>query len=169
MKKNLLVLLLTAATCAAIALQFSRSPSETNKSSEKERIRKEIANDVFIPTKSENKGALFLNQITTKPNYFSSYEVRMTNIVHSTSGDWRFFTENFEHIGEVKLIIAISESAYRFLLKLKVNDQSTLEAVPPLKGLYQCVNSCFKRLEQTSGELETQCDCKAAFSESLIN
>ena len=53
---------------------------------------------------------LFLNQVKNKERYFPNYEVRITNNLHVTSGDWRFFQENYDNIGSVKLVVEISKN-----------------------------------------------------------
>ena len=71
---------------------LSQKPSNDVKEiSLKEKIKNEIANDVFIPSEYNDKGILFLNQVKNKESYFTNYEVRITNNLHVTSGDWPFF------------------------------------------------------------------------------
>ncbi|MDC3034605.1 hypothetical protein OA260_00700, partial [bacterium] len=100
------------------------------------------------------------NQIKNKESFFPYYEVRVTNNVHVTSGDWRFFQENFEHIGNVKLVIEISKNVFNDLKK-----QTDINLLNPkfnklIKSTCKCLNICFERIKQTDGRWGNQCNCK---------
>ena len=160
MKKSISILFfVTFLLC--ILYFFSQKPSSDVKEiSMKEKIKTEIANDVFIPNEYNDKGILFLNQIKNKESFFPNYEVRITNNVHVTSGDWRFFQENFEHIGNVKLVIEISKNVFNDLKK-----QTDINLLNPkfnknIKSTYKCLNICFERIKQTDGRWGNQCNCK---------
>lgn len=129
---------------------------EVKEHSKKDKIKKEIANDVFIPKEYEEKVFSFLNQIKNKSTYYPYYEVRITNKIEATSGDWRFFIENFNHIGEVKLTIKISKEDYQYL-----SSQIDFEiSIDKIKDLYDCINNCFVKLNQPTGSQFSQCNCK---------
>ena len=81
---------------------FYLSCLEKKNTSLKEEIKLEISNDVFIPKDFEKKEMLFLNQIIEKKKYYSNYEVRITNKLHVTSNDWRFYIQNKNNIGAIK-------------------------------------------------------------------
>ena len=137
-----------------------KSSSDEKEISIKEKIKSEIANDVFIPNEYNDKGILFLNQVKNKKSYFPKYEVRITNNVHVTSGDWRFFQENYDHIGNVKLVIEISKNVFNDLKK-----QGDFNLLNPsfnaeIKGIYECLNICFERIKQTDGRWGNQCSCR---------
>ena len=160
MKKGILILFLVT-FLLFITYIISQKPSSDEKEiSIKERIKSEIANDVFIPREYNDKGILFLNQVKNKETYFPNYEVRITNNVHVTSGDWRFFQENYDHIGNVKLVIEISKNVFNDLKK-----QADINLLNPsfnreIKGIYECLNICFERIKQTDGRWGNQCNCK---------
>ena len=160
MKKSISILFfVTFLLC--ILYFFSQKPSSDVKEiSMKEKIKTEIANDVFIPNEYNDKGILFLNQIKNKKSFFPNYEVRITNNVHVTSEDWRFFKENFEHIGNVKLVIEISKNVFNDLKK-----QTDINLLNPkfnkkIKSINKCLDICFERIKQTDGRWGNQCNCK---------
>ena len=160
MKKGILILFFVTFLLCTIYI-ISKKPSNDSKEiSIKEKIKSEIANDVFIPSEYDDKGILFLNQVKNKESYFPKYDVRITNNVHVTSGDWRFFQENYDHIGNVKLVIEISKNVFNDLKK-----QGDFNLLNPsfnaeIKGIYECLNICFERIKQTDGRWGNQCNCK---------
>ena len=159
MKKGILILFFVT-FLLTIYITSIKSSSDEKEISIKEKIKSEIANDVFIPNEYNDKGILFLNQVKNKESYFPKYEVRITNNVHVTSGDWRFFQENYDHIGNVKLVIEISKNVFNDLKK-----QGDFNLLNPsfnaeIKGIYECLNICFERIKQTDGRWGNQCDCK---------
>ena len=160
MKKGILILFLVTFLLFITYIISQKPYSDEKEISIKERIKSEIANDVFIPSEYNDKGILFLNQVKNKESYFPNYEVRITNNVHVTSGDWRFFQENYHHIGNVKLVIEISKNVFNDLKK-----QADINLLNPnlngeIKGIYECLNICFERLKQTDGSSCNQCNCK---------
>ena len=160
MKKGVLILVLITFLLCIIYIISQKPSNEAKESSIKEKIKSEIANDVFIPSEYNDKGILFLNQVKNKESYFPNYEVRITNNVHVTSGDWRFFQENYHHIGNVKLVIEISKNVFNDLKK-----QDDFNLLNPsfnreIKGIYECLNICFERIKQTDGRWGNQCNCK---------
>ena len=159
MKKGILILFFVT-FLLTIYITSIKSSSDEKEISIKEKIKTEIANDVFIPNEYNDKGILFLNQVKNKKSYFPKYEVRITNNVHVTSGDWRFFQENYHHIGNVKLVIEISKNVFNDLKK-----QDDFNLLNPsfnreIKGIYECLNICFERIKQTDGRWGNQCNCK---------
>ena len=159
MKKGILILFFVTFSLT-IYITSIKSSSDEKEISIKEKIKSEIANDVFIPNEYNDKGILFLNQVKNKKSYFPKYEVRITNNVHVTSGDWRFFQENYDHIGNVKLVIEISKDVFNDLKK-----QGDFNLLNPsfnaeIKGIYECLNICFERIKQTDGRWGKQCNCK---------
>ena len=159
MKKGILILFLVTFLLCIIYIVSQKPLNEAKETSIKEKIKSEIANDVFIPNEYNDKGILFLNQVKNKESYFPNYEVRITNNVHVTSGDWRFFQENYHHIGNVKLVIEISKNVFNDLKK-----QADINLLNPnlngeIKGIYECLNICFERLKQTDGRWGNQCSC----------
>ena len=160
MKKGILILFLVTFLLCIIYIVSQKPLNEAKETSIKEKIKSEIANDVFIPSEYNDKGILFLNQVKNKKSYFPKYEVRITNNVHVTSGDWRFFQENYDHIGNVKLVIEISKNVFNDLKK-----QADINLLNPnlngeIKGIYKCLNICFERIKQTDGRWGNQCNCK---------
>ena len=160
MKKGILMLFLVTFLLCIIYIVSQKPSNHEKEISIKEKIKSEIANDVFIPSEYDDKGILFLNQVKNKESYFPNYEVRITNNVHVTSGDWRFFQENYDHIGNVKLVIEISKSVFNDLKK-----QGDLNLLNPsfnleIKDIYECLNICFERIKQTDGRWGNQCNCK---------
>ena len=159
MKKGILILFFVT-FLLTIYITSIKSSSDEKEISIKEKIKSEIANDVFIPNEYNDKGILFLNQVKNKESYFPKYEVRITNNVHVTSGDWRFFQENYDHIGNVKLVIEISKNVFNDLKK-----QGDFNLLNPsfnaeIKSIYECLNICFERIKQTDGRWGKQCNCK---------
>ena len=159
MKKGILILFFVTFSLT-IYITSIKSSSDEKEISIKEKIKSEIANDVFIPNEYNDKGILFLNQVKNKKSYFPKYEVRITNNVHVTSGDWRFFQENYHHIGNVKLVIEISKNVFNDLKK-----QGDFNLLNPsfnaeIKDIYECLNICFERIKQTDGRWGNQCNCK---------
>ena len=159
MKKGILILFFVT-FLLTIYITSIKSSSDEKEISIKEKIKSEIANDVFIPNEYNDKGILFLNQVKNKKSYFPKYEVRITNNVHVTSGDWRFFQENYHHIGNVNLVIEISKNVFNDLKK-----QDDFNLLNPsfnreIKGIYECLNICFERIKQTDGRWGNQCNCK---------
>ena len=159
MKKGILILFFVTFSLT-IYITSIKSSSDEKEISIKEKIKSEIANDVFIPNEYNDKGILFLNQVKNKESYFPKYEVRITNNVHVTSGDWRFFQENYDHIGNVKLVIEISKNVFNDLKK-----QGDFNLLNPsfnaeIKGIYECLNICFERIKQTDGRWGNQCNCR---------
>ena len=114
----------------------------------KEEIKSEISNDVFIPKDFEKKEMLFLNQIIDKKKYYSNYEVRITNKLHVTSNDWRFFVQNKNNIGAIKLIIEVSKNFYDKISKDLSYELKNIEMGETLK----CINNCFLNLNRSEGE-----------------
>tara|TARA_B100000609_G_C17113108_1_gene380803 strand:- start:140 stop:625 length:486 start_codon:yes stop_codon:yes gene_type:complete len=160
MKKDILILFFVTLLVCTIYI-ISKKPSNGSKEiSTKEKIKSEIANDVFIPNEYDDKGILFLNQVKNKESYFPKYEVRITNNVHVTSGDWRFFQENYDHIGNVKLVIEISKNVFNDLKKQADINLLNRNLNAEIKGIYECLNICFERIEQTDGRWGNQCNCK---------
>ena len=160
MKKGILILFFVT-FLLTIYITSIKSSSDEKEISIKEKIKSEIANDVFIPNEYNDKGILFLNQVKNKKSYFPKYEVRITNNVHVTSGDWRFFQENYDHIGNVKLVIEISKDVFNDLKK-----QGDFNLLNPsfnaeIKGIYECLNICFERIKQTDGRWGNQCNCRS--------
>ena len=160
MKKSILILLFVTFFLCIIYILSQKPFNNVKEISIKEKIKNEIANDVFIPSEYNDKGILFLNQVKNKEHYFPSYEVRITNNVHVTSGDWRFFQENYHHIGNVKLVIEISKNVFNDLKK-----QGDFNLLNPsfnaeIKSIYECLNICFERIKQTDGRWGKQCNCK---------
>ena len=159
MKKSFLILFFFTALLCIIYNIYQKPSNDVNRISMKEKIKNEIANDVFIPSQYNDKGVLFLNQVKNKGSYFPNYEVRITNNVHVTSGDWRFFQENYDNIGKVKLVIEISKNVFNDLKK-----QADFNLLNPgfnveIKDIYECLNICFERISQTDGRWGTQCNC----------
>ena len=160
MKKGVLILVLITFLLCIIYIISQKPSNEAKESSIIEKIKSEIANDVFIPNEYNDKGILFLNQVKNKKSYFPKYEVRITNNVHVTSGDWRFFQENYDHIGNVKLVIEISKNVFNDLKK-----QADINLLNPnlngeIKGIFISLNICFERIKQTDGRWGNQCNCK---------
>ena len=92
MKKSILILIFVTFFLCIIYILSQKPSNDVKEISIKEKIKNEIANDVFIPSEYNDKGILFLNQVKNKESYFPVYEVRITNNLHVTSGDWRFFS-----------------------------------------------------------------------------
>ena len=160
MKKGVLILFLVTFFLCIIFIKSQKPSNDENEISIKEKIKSEIANDIFIPSEYDDKGILFLNQVKNKESYFPNYEIRITNNVHVTSDDWRFFQENYDHIGNVKLVIEISKNVFNDLKK-----QADINLLNPnlngeIKGIYECLNICFERIKQTDGRWGNQCNCK---------
>ena len=160
MKKSISILFFVTFLLCILYFFYQKPSSDVKEISMKEKIKNEIANDVFIPNEYNDKGILFLNQIKNKESFFPYYEVRVTNNVHVTSGDWRFFQENFEHIGNVKLVIEISKNVLNDLKK-----QADINLLNPkfnkkIKSIYECIDICFERIKQTDGRWGNQCNCK---------
>ncbi len=160
MKKSILVLFFVTFFLCIIYILSQKPSNDVKEISIKEKIKNEIANDVFIPSEYNDKGILFLNQVKNKEHYFPSYEVRITNNVHVTSGDWRFFQENYDHIGSVKLVVEISKNVFNDL-----KNQADISLLNPsfnekIKDIYECLNICFERIKQTDGRWGNQCNCK---------
>ena len=122
----------------------------------KEEIKSEISNDVFIPKDFEKKEMLFLNQIIDKKKYYSNYEVRITNKLHVTSNDWRFFVQNKNNIGAIKLIIEVSKNFYDKISKDLSYELKNIEMGETLK----CINNCFLNLNSSIEKKTIKCDCK---------
>ena len=121
---------------------FYLSCLEKKNTSLKEEIKLEISNDVFIPKDFEKKEMLFLNQIIDKKKYYSNYEVRITNKLHVTSNDWRFFIQNKNNIGAIKLIIEVSKNFYDKISRDLSYEIKNIEMGETLK----CINNCFLNL-----------------------
>lgn len=122
----------------------------------KEEIKSEISNDVFIPKDFEKKEMLFLNQIIDKKKYYSNYEVRITNKLHVTSNDWRFFIQNKNNIGAIKLIIEVSKNFYDKISRDLSYEIKNIEMGETLK----CINNCFLNLNSSIEKKTIKCDCK---------
>lgn len=135
---------------------FYLSCLEKKKSSLKEEIKLEISNDVFIPKDFEKKEMLFLNQIIDKKKYYSNYEVRITNKLHVTSNDWRFFIQNKNNIGAIKLIIEVSKNFYDKISRDLSYEIKNIEMGETLK----CINNCFLNLNSSIEKKTIKCDCK---------
>ena len=135
---------------------FYLSCLEKKNTSLKEEIKLEISNDVFIPKDFEKKEILFLNQIIDKKKYYSNYEVRITNKLHVTSNDWRFFIQNKNNIGAIKLIIEVSKNFYDKISRDLSYEIKNLEMGETLK----CINNCFLNLNSSIEKKTIKCDCK---------
>ena len=135
---------------------FYLSCLEKKNTSLKDEIKLEISNDVFIPKDFEKKGALFLNQIIDKKKYYSNYEVRITNKLHVTSNDWRFFIQNKNNIGAIKLIIEVSKNFYDKISRDLSYEIKNIEIGETLK----CLNNCFLNLNSSIEKKTIKCDCK---------
>ena len=135
---------------------FYLSYLEKKNTSLKEEIKLEISNDVFIPKDFEKKEMLFLNQIIDKKKYYSNYEVRITNKLHVTSNDWRFFIQNKNNIGAIKLIIEVSKNFYDKISRDLSYEIKNIEMGETLK----CINNCFLNLNSSIEKKTIKCDCK---------
>ena len=135
---------------------FYLSCLEKNNTLSKEEIKLEISNDVFIPKDFEKKEMLFLNQIIDKKKYYSNYEVRITNKLHVTSNDWRFFIQNKNNIGAIKLIIEVSKNFYDKISRDLSYEIKNIEMGETLK----CLNNCFLNLKSSIEKKTIKCDCK---------
>ena len=135
---------------------FCISCIEKKSFSRKEEIKLKIANDVFIPKDFEEKEMLFLNQIIDKKKYYSNYEVRITNKLHVTSNDWRFFIQNKNNIGAIKLIIEVSKNFYDKISRDLSYEIKNIEMGETLK----CINNCFLNLNSSIEKKTIKCDCK---------
>ena len=135
---------------------FYLSCLEKKNTSLKEEIKLEISNDVFIPKDFEKKEMLFLNQIIDKKKYYSNYEVRITNKLHVTSNDWRFFIQNKNNIGAIKLIIEVSKNFYDKISRDLSYEIKNIEVGETLK----CLNNCFLNLNSSIEKKTIKCDCK---------
>ena len=135
---------------------FYLSCLEKNNTLPKEEIKLEISNDVFIPKDFEKKEMLFLNQIIDKKKYYSNYEVRITNKLHVTSNDWRFFIQNKNNIGAIKLIIEVSKNFYDKISRDLSYEIKNIEMGETLK----CINNCFLNLNSSIEKKTIKCDCK---------
>ena len=135
---------------------FFLSCLEKKNTSSKEEIKLEISNDVFIPKDFEKKEMLFLNQIIDKKKYYSNYEVRITNKLHVTSNDWRFFIQNKNNIGAIKLIIEVSKNFYDKISRDLSYEIKNIETGETLK----CLNNCFLNLNSSIEKKTIKCDCK---------
>ena len=135
---------------------FYLSCLEKKNTSSKEEIKLEISNDVFIPKDFEKKEMLFLNQIIDKKKYYSNYEVRITNKLHVTSNDWRFFIQNKNNIGAIKLIIEVSKNFYDKISRDLSYEIKNIEVGETLK----CINNCFLNLNSSIEKKTIKCDCK---------
>ena len=136
---------------------FYLSCLEKKNTSLKEEIKLEISNDVFIPKDFEKKEMLFLNQIIDKKKYYSNYEVRITNKLHVTSNDWRFFIQNKNNIGAIKLIIEVSKNFYD---KISTRDLSYEIKNIEMGETLKCINNCFLNLNSSIEKKTIKCDCK---------
>lgn len=135
---------------------FYLSCLEKKNTSLKDEIKLEISNDVFIPKDFEKKEMLFLNQIIDKKKYYSNYEVRITNKLHVTSNDWRFFIQNKNNIGAIKLIIEVSKNFYDKISRDLSYEIKNIEMGETLK----CINNCFLNLNSSIEKKTIKCDCK---------
>ena len=135
---------------------FYLSCLEKKNTSSKEEIKLEISNDVFIPKDFEKKEMLFLIQIIDKKKYYSNYEVRITNKLHVTSNDWRFFIQNKNNIGAIKLIIEVSKNFYDKISRDLSYEIKNIEMGETLK----CINNCFLNLNSSIEKKTIKCDCK---------
>lgn len=135
---------------------FYLSCLEKKNTSLKEEIKLEISNDVFIPKDFEKKEMLFLNQIIDKKKYYSNYEVRITNKLHVTSNDWRFFIQNKNNIGAIRLIIEVSKNFYDKISRDLSYEIKNIEMGETLK----CINNCFLNLNSSIEKKTIKCDCK---------
>ena len=135
---------------------FYLSCHENKSTSTKEEIMSKISNDVFIPKDFDKKEILFLNQIINKKKYHSNYEVRITNKLHVTSKDWRFFIQNKNNIGEIKLIIEVSKNFYHKISRNFSKEIKSIEIGATLK----CINNCFLDLSRSLDKKTIKCDCK---------
>ena len=135
---------------------FYLSCQEKNSISQKEEIMSKISNDVFIPKDFDKKEILFLNQIINKKKYHSNYEVRITNKLHVTSKDWRFFIQNKNNIGEIKLIIEVSKNFYDKISRNFSKEVKSIEIGAKIK----CISNCFLDLSRSLDKKTIKCDCK---------
>ena len=163
MKKINILIIIAFFGCAALFFTLPSESSQIFQLTKKQSVKQRIANNVFVPKNYQNNASLFLEQIKNKKTYSPSYEIRLTNKnIHTTSEDWRFFEENFKHIGEVKFEIQISKGAYRFFKKSIINkDIGDLEQSDSEKGLYNCLDSCFSKNEEGRS---VNCNCSSWFS-----
>jgi hypothetical protein len=161
MKKIYSFLIFVFFVCAVIFSLPSES-SQVLQLTKKQRIKDLIASNVFVPKNYFNKAVLFLDQIKNKHSYYSSYGIRITNQnIHTTSEDWRFFDENFEHIGEVRFRIQISEKAYIFFKRSDIESNSfILNNSSSIIGLNNCLDECFSK---NNNESLLNCDCSSWF------
>lgn len=161
MKKIYSFLIFVFFVCAVIFSLPSES-SQVLQLTKKQRIKDLIASNVFVPKNYFNKAVLFLDQIKNKHSYYSSYGIRITNQnINTTSEDWRFFDENFEHIGEVRFRIQISEKAYIFFKRSDIESNSfILNNSSSIIGLNNCLDECFSK---NNNESLLNCDCSSWF------
>jgi hypothetical protein len=161
MKKIYSLLIFVFFVCAVI-LSLPSESSQVLQLTKKQKIKDLIASNVFVPENYFNKAVLFLDQIKNKHSYYSSYGVRITNQnLHTTSEDWRFFDENFEHIGEVQFRIQISEEAYNFFKRSDIESNSfILNNSSSIIGLNNCLDECFSK---NNNESLLNCDCSSWF------
>ena len=162
MKKIYSLLIFVLFVCAVI-LSIPSESSQILQLTKKQKIKGLIASNVFVPENYFNKAELFLDQIKNKHSYYSSYGIRITNQnLHTTSEDWRFFDENFEHIGEVKFRIQISKEAYNFFKRSDIESNSfILKNSSSIIGLNNCLDECFSK---DNNESLSDCDCSSCFS-----
>jgi hypothetical protein len=161
MKKIYSFLIFVFFVCAVIFSLPSES-SQVLQLTKKQRIKDLIASNVFVPKNYFNKAVLFLDQIKNKHSYYPSYGIRITNQnINTTSEDWRFFDENFEHIGEVRFRIQISEKAYIFFKRSDIESNSfILNNSSSIIGLNNCLDECFSK---NNNESLLNCDCSSWF------
>ena len=172
MKKIYLLLLFTLWVSAVFLFLLPSETKQIYDLTKKEKISTKIANDIFIPSNINNKVLFFLDQIKKKNSHFRSYDIRLTQKnVFTTSEDWRFFGENLDQIGPIRITIQISEGTYKFFSEYLLNRNLTLPlSVGSGKGLYDCLNNCFEGINYESLERAPRCDCTTWFSSpNLIN
>ena len=163
MKKFYSLLILLLFVFAVLFFSLHYESSQELRMTKKQRVKEKIASNVFVPKNYFDKTSLFIGQIKNKDSHFSSYGIRITNQnLHTTSEDWRFFDQNFEHIGKVKFRIQISEEAYNFFKKSEVESNFlTLNNSNSIIGLKNCLDECFSKNNDVS---LSNCDCSYWFS-----
>ena len=80
MKKSILILFFVTLFLCIIYILSQKPSNDVKEISIKEKIKNEIANDVFIPSEYNDKGILFLNQVKNKESYFPNQVKQDENI-----------------------------------------------------------------------------------------
>ena len=76
--------------------------------------------------------------------------------LHVTSNDWRFFIQNKNNIGAIKLIIEVSKNFYDKISRDLSYEIKNIEMGETLK----CINNCFLNLNSSIEKKTIKCDCK---------